>query len=95
MIGVSRSTDSQSIEIKLRFSAQRIEYVKTKPIHGASQRLDKADFENRTIIINLIPNRELYQNLLSFGDDVEVIYPIEVRNKMKEKALKMYNLYVN
>ena len=93
MIGVSRSIDEEPIEIKLRFSSHRIKYVTTKPIHGATQRLDKTDPENRTIIINLVPNRELYQNLLSFGEDVEVISPVSMRNEIKEKVLKMNNLY--
>jgi hypothetical protein len=52
-------------QIKLRFHPDRIKYVLTKPIHGASQYVDKTDPENRTVIINLIPNRELYQTDLS------------------------------
>ena len=93
MIGVSRNFDSESVEIKLRFSKQRIKYVTTKPIHGASQRLDKTDSENRTIIINLIPNRELYQNLFSFGQDVEVLSPESVRDEMKIMVSELYKLY--
>lgn len=89
MIGVSKPFDVDSVEIKLKFSAQRIPYVLTKPIHGASQRLDKTDSENRTIIINLIPNRELYQTLLSFGADLEVISPLSIRNNIKSVAIKL------
>jgi predicted DNA-binding transcriptional regulator YafY len=93
IIGVSRAADEKPIDIKLRFSKQRIKYVTTKPIHGASQYPDKSDPENRTLIINLIPNRELYQNLFSFGADVEVVSPESVRIEMKKMVTELYKLY--
>ena len=44
-------------------------------LHGASQRLDRNDPEKRTIILNLLPNYEMYQAILAFGSDVEVLAP--------------------
>jgi predicted DNA-binding transcriptional regulator YafY len=93
MIGVSIPNNQEPIEIKLRFSIGRIPYVTTKPIHGASQRLDKTDPEQRTIIINLIPNNEMYQNILSFGNDVEVLSPSSVVDKIKNISEKMNEYY--
>jgi hypothetical protein len=93
MIGVSRPVNEEPIEIKLRFSSIRIPYVTTKPIHGASQRLDSTDIENRTIIVNLIPNNEFYQLLLSFGKDLEVLEPNFMRKELKVHAQKMLEYY--
>ena len=93
MIGVSVEPNQEPLDLKLKFSAKRIPYVITKPIHGASQRLDKTDPEKRTIILNLLPNNEMYQAILSFGSDVEVLGPIEVKEKMKEISTTMKNYY--
>jgi predicted DNA-binding transcriptional regulator YafY len=93
MIGVSRPNNKEAIEVKLRFSAKRIPYVITKPIHGASQRLDRNDPEERTIILNLLPNYEMYQAILAFGSDVEVLGPAEVIEKMKGFTETMNNFY--
>jgi len=93
MIGVSRPNDKQAVEVRLRFSATRMPYVITKPIHGASQRLDRNDPEQRTIILNLLPNYEMYQAILSFGSDVEILGPAEVVEKMKDISTKMKNYY--
>ncbi len=93
MIGVSIPADEKPIEIKLRFSSDRIPYVTTKPIHGASQRLDKSDPTQRTIIINLLPNNEMYQTLLSFGSDVEVLSPTSVVDEMSAISQKMNEYY--
>ena len=93
MIGVSRPINKDTVEVKLRFSVKRLPYVITKPIHGASQRLDRNDPEERTVILNLLPNYEMYQAILSFGDDVEIISPVEVRDTMKEITNKMNQFY--
>ena len=93
MIGVSRPNDKEAVEVKLRFSAKRIPYVITKPIHGASQRLDRNDPEKRTVILNLLPNYEMYQAILAFGSDVEVLGPTEVIEKMKGFTETMNNFY--
>lgn len=93
MIGVSRPKDAEPFEIKLKFSVQRIPYVITKPIHGASQKLDITDPEKRTVILNLFPNNELYQTLLSFGSDVEVVSPEIVKEKLKLITFDMHKFY--
>tara|TARA_B110000238_G_scaffold108959_1_gene118603 strand:- start:7993 stop:9027 length:1035 start_codon:yes stop_codon:yes gene_type:complete len=93
MIGVSQPNEKKTIDVKLRFSAKRIPYVITKPIHGASQRLDRNDPEMRTIILNLLPNYEMYQAILAFGSDVEVLGPSEVIEYMKSCTETMKNYY--
>jgi predicted DNA-binding transcriptional regulator YafY len=94
MIGVSKDPDAQPVWIKLKFSPHRIKYVVTKPLHGASQRLDLGDPEGRTVKIKVIPNRELFQQLLSFGSDVEVLEPDFVKAYLAEHAQKMLMYYV-
>ncbi len=94
MIGVSRPQDQDPVEVKLRFSKSRIPYVLTKPIHGASQRIDKSDPEERTISINVLPNNELYQTILSFGDDVEVLSPDIVRVEMQKIVVELNKKYL-
>ncbi len=73
-------------------SEKRINYVLTKPLHG-TQRIDKTEESGLTIKIEVIPNPELYQLILSFGEDLEVLSPPEVRERVKEKILKMKKLY--
>ena len=76
------------IKIKLKFSPTRILYITTKPLHS-SQRLYKEDEERRTVIIEVVPNRELIQLILSFGPDVEVMEPQTLREQIIEIIEKM------
>lgn len=93
MIGVSGSIDQQVEEIKLKFSEKRLPYVLTKPIHGASQRMDKMDPDGLTVIIEVPINFELIQTILSFGNDVQVISPKKLVNTFKEIVNDLKELY--
>ncbi|THV60826.1 WYL domain-containing protein [Flagellimonas alvinocaridis] len=93
MIGVSKNEDDKPIQVKLKFDKKRIKYVLTKPIHGATQKLDVADSDKSTILIEVVPNRELYQTLLSFGKDVRVIEPDLVKEEMRKHAMVLIEYY--
>ncbi|WP_033960401.1 helix-turn-helix transcriptional regulator [Psychroserpens jangbogonensis] len=92
VIGVTKPEDAEIQVVKLKFSEQRLNYVLTKPLHQ-TQKLDKESEFGLTIRIEVIPNRELYQLILSFGDDVEVVSPQEVRTEINDKIKKMKEIY--
>lgn len=74
--------------ICLKFSENRFPYILTKAIHS-SQRI--VDYEQHTIEISVIPNNELDALILSFGKDVQVLYPEEYRNHIREIIQLMVN----
>ncbi|OBX24546.1 WYL domain-containing protein [Gelidibacter algens] len=92
IIGVTKPEDDKLEKIHLKFSEQRVNYVLTKPLHG-SQKLDKSDEGGQMVIIEVVPNNELYQLLLSFGADVVVISPPKVRDEMVERIKNLTNNY--
>ena len=92
VIGVTKPIDGEIKTIKLKFTEKRINYITTKPLHG-TQKSDKTDECGLTVTIDVIPNPELYQVLLSFGSDLEVVSPQFVRNEMMSKIKAMSNSY--
>lgn len=94
IIGVTKPEDEQEVLIKLKFSPLRIQYVLTKPLHG-TQKICKDDKDGLTISIEVIPNRELFALLLSFGDDVEVLYPNDIRERVIKTITNMQKKYIN
>ena len=92
IIGVTKPEEGELQVVKLKFSEKRINYVLTKPLHG-TQKLDKTDESGLTVQIEVIPNPELYQEILSFGEDVKVVSPTEVRSVVKKKIMKMNEKY--
>ena len=90
IIGVTKLANDIPVKISLRFSAHRLPYVLSKPMHE-SQRNNRAD--EGIIELEVVPNKEFYQRLLSFGSDVEVLEPQFVREEMTKHTQKLYELY--
>lgn len=88
LMGVTQTNDSAEV-IELKFSPKRFPYVESKPLHPSQ----KVNTTTKHITIEVKPTKELYQRLLSFGADVEVIAPQSVREVMKEEIDKMRTLY--
>lgn len=59
-------------------------YVQTKPLHE-TQILKKSDADGYEIEIEVRPNYELEQLILSYGDGMAVLTPTALREKIKTK----------
>ncbi len=94
MIGVSKDTRTEPQTVKLWISPAQWPYIKTKPLHGATQRLVSLDETGAVITIEVFINYELEQLLLSFGEKVKVLEPEELKNKIKQRVTEGYNLYL-
>jgi predicted DNA-binding transcriptional regulator YafY len=90
IIGVTRY--NKPIEtIELLFNDKRGKYVETKPLHE-SQR-NKWTNNGFLVTLKLIPNLELEEVILSYGEDVEVLNPKDLREKIETRVKLLYNLY--
>ncbi|OON68965.1 hypothetical protein B0919_09620 [Hymenobacter sp. CRA2] len=83
IIGVSFNEAEPVQEIHLRFYDGRGSYVRTKPLY-ASQPLVASDANTLELTLRLSPNRELEPLLLSFGQDLEVVAPASLRERMQK-----------
>ena len=92
IIGVTMPNDltEDPVQIELKFSPDRFKYVVSKPLHPLQNTIES----ECKVVLNLYPNKELKQQIFSFGADVEVLSPKELREEIKqeiEKCLKLYS----
>lgn len=94
-VGISIiSPDAKVEDVILRVSSNRYPYIETKPIHWSQTELKElATDHTRTIRIRVYLNKELTQQILSFGDDIEVIAPAELRKQIKDKITALNEKY--
>ena len=90
IIGISLEKDRNVEHIRLQFSKERFPYVVSKPIHH-SQIVENE--EERIVAIDVIPNKELLSELIWFGNDVEILFPENIRENVKEIISKMFQKY--
>jgi predicted DNA-binding transcriptional regulator YafY len=90
-IGVSKPFNADIEKIELLFSSSLSPYIKTKPIHPSQ--IEKESEEGLHIKIQVIPNFELEQLILSFGEGVKVVQPEFLKNKISQRIKSANNHY--
>lgn len=93
IIGVTLPENKEIEIIELLLSPQLTPYILTKPLH-LTQKVINKNKSGTYIQIQVIPNFELTQLLLSFGENIKVIKPKalvdEIHRKLKASA-EQYN----
>jgi len=93
VVGVTVSP-GDSEKILLKVDADLWPYIQTKPIHG-SQKMTVVSKDVILVKLEVIPNYELTSLILSYGDKIEVLEPLELRNEIKEKVENLYKKYIS
>lgn len=93
LIGVTRNQESKIQKIVLRFYNGRENYFKTKPFHPDFEEFFEKE-KNDQVWFESIINKELVQQILSYGRDIEVIEPQELKMKLREHILGMRTYYL-
>lgn len=92
IIGVTKPTNKEITKIEIWANPSLAPYIKTKPLHGSQKRV--ADNENGfRFTIEVIPNYELEHLLLSYGEDLSVLSPVFLKNKLRERIQKQLENY--
>jgi predicted DNA-binding transcriptional regulator YafY len=94
IVGVSLQVDIKPIKIELQLDNKVAPYVLTKPMHGSQRKIQSNDI-GTIIEIEVIPNHELSQLILSYGDGIEVISPEEYRLEISNTVTSMYKRYTD
>jgi len=92
-IGVTVNPDAKVERVVLKVDAKRYPYVETKPF-SEKQKIVKKDNESVTITFPMRVNKELMAEILSFGGDIEVIEPLELRTIIARKVSDLNNKYL-
>ncbi|MBV6640759.1 MAG: WYL domain-containing protein, partial [Cyclobacteriaceae bacterium] len=76
--------------ITLWFSASQSPYIKTKPLHGTQRQRFNEDGSSE-VTIEVIPNFELQQVILSYGEHCRMLGPDSLKAVVRERIEKMVN----
>lgn len=69
-------------KVELRFSDTMLHYLKALPLHQ-SQTIDE-----NIVTLHLIINPELENKIISYGEQVEVLYPLSLRERIIKRLQK-------
>ena len=93
IVGVTWLKEEKLAEILIAVKNSFVGYVDTKPIHGSqikysAEQQEKLHTKYPTLrdytfyALNLKPNRELYNTIYSYGENIILVSPTKIREKM-------------
>lgn len=87
IIGITNFENRYIQTIKIKLSDRIIPYIESKPIHS-TQRISE-----NILSVDVKINYELESLILSFGENMQVLEPLELKNKIKERLEITVNQY--
>jgi predicted DNA-binding transcriptional regulator YafY len=92
VIGVTIPEDAQPEKVLLKIDKELWPYIKTKPLHG-SQKVKQGTDEFTIVQLEVHLNYELESLILSRGENIEVLEPLELRSRLKERIKELNKIY--
>lgn len=83
IIGVSNNMEENSVKISIILSENILPYIISKPIHGSQK------ISGNILNLELKLNYELESLILSFGENMQVLEPFVLVEKIKERISKI------
>lgn len=91
--GIINGTGEKPQDIELSFTPREGRYIKSLPLHH-SQQLIQENEEETVFAYRLIPTYDFKQEILSYGDQVEVIKPAQLRKQIIAQLTAALGKYV-
>ena len=91
MVGVTRINENVE-RVVVRFHNGRENYFKTKPFQPDYEEFFEEEKQDQVWFETII-NKELVQQLLSYGQELEVLEPESLKKQMREHSITMQKFY--
>ncbi len=93
VVGVTVHENKETLRVLLHISKKLFPYIESKPIHG-SQKIKESNNEGSIIELSLHLNYEFISLIFSYGEEVTIIEPDELKTILKTKAEKVFKNYI-
>ena len=84
IIGVSKYLEREPEKIGLWVEKSLFPYIATKPLHD-TQKIENESESGYEVEIQVRPNYELEQIILSFGERMKVLYPDSLKSRIRKR----------
>ena len=90
--GVIAGTKTKVEKVKIKVSAGQANYLRSLRLHPTQEETERND-EYSIFTLRLCPEFDFMMELLSKGEDVEVLEPLWLRNEVAGKVRRLYAKY--
>ena len=90
--GVRKCNDMKSQQVLLKVYGKQVRYFRSLPLHSSQEEVE-THMGYSVFSYYLAPDYDFRQDVMSFGDTIEVLEPMSLRNAMREQVAKLCELY--
>ena len=92
LYGVRKYRDMKREKVLLKVYGKQVRYFRSLPLHSSQEEIEKKHGYS-IFSYYLAPDYDLKQDILSFGDSIEVIQPSELRTSIAKTIKKLNSKY--
>ena len=90
--GIIANSQPKVEKVVLKVSAGQANYMRSLPLHWTQEEIKRSD-EYSLFELRICPEFDFQQEILSKGEDFEVLEPLWLRNELAGKIKRMWNKY--
>ena len=94
LYGIRKYDDMKSQQVLLKVYGKQVRYFRSLPLHSSQEEVETHKGYS-VFAYNLAPDYDFKQDILSFGETVEILKPERLRNTIKKTINKLYHYYEN
>ena len=92
LYGIRKYNDMKSQQVLLKVYGKQVRYFRSLPLHSSQEEVETHKGYS-VFAYNLAPDYDFKQDVLSFGDTVEVLEPAELRKSFEVITANLNNIY--
>jgi predicted DNA-binding transcriptional regulator YafY len=92
LYGVRKYDDMKSQQVLLKVHGKQVRYFRSLPLHSSQEEIE-THRDHSVFAYNLAPDYDFKQDILSFGDTIEVLEPKTLRTAIKETINQLNTYY--
>ena len=92
LYGIRKYDDMKSQQVLLKVYGKQVRYFRSLPLHSSQEEVE-THRDHSVFAYNLAPDYDFKQDVLSFGDTVEVMKPKTLRAAIKETINQLNTFY--
>ena len=83
LYGIRKYDDLNSLQVLLKVYGKQVRYFRSLPLHSTQEEVETHKGYS-VFSYNLAPDYDFKQDILSFGESIEVLEPVSLRNQVAE-----------
>lgn len=92
LYGVRKYDDMKPQQVLLKVYGKQVRYFRSLPLHSSQEEVE-THRDHSIFAYNLAPDYDFKQDILSFGDSIEVLEPVELRESIAEVIKSLSEKY--